>query len=62
MLNFTRRNARFLRDNSRWLGGGFLLMLFSSFGQTFFIGMSGNDLRETFVRELRSAVPMREGE
>ena len=48
MLNFTRDNVRFLRDNPRWLTGGFLLMLFSSFGQTFFIGMSGNDLRETF--------------
>jgi len=48
MLNFTRDNVRFLRDNPRWLAGGFLLMLFSSFGQTFFIGMSGNDLRETF--------------
>jgi MFS family permease len=38
----------FMRDNGRWLSGGFLLMLFSSFGQTFFIGMSGNDLRAAF--------------
>lgn len=38
----------FIRDNGRWLAGGFLLTLFSSFGQTFFIGLSGNDLRETF--------------
>jgi len=48
MPNFLRVNARFMRDNGRWLGGGFLLMLFSSFGQTFFIGMSGNDLRAVF--------------
>ncbi len=38
----------FIRDNARWLAGGFLLTLISSFGQTFFIGLSGNDLRATF--------------
>ncbi len=38
----------FLQKNARWIGGGFLLTLFSSFGQTFFIGLSGNELRETF--------------
>lgn len=48
MMNFARDNARFLQENGRWLAGGFLLTLFSSFGQTFFIGMSGNPLRETF--------------
>ncbi|MEM9277196.1 MAG: MFS transporter [Pseudomonadota bacterium] len=32
---------RFLRDNARWLAGGFLLTFFSSFGQTFFISLSG---------------------
>jgi MFS family permease len=48
MLNFARENARFLNDNARWLGGGFLLTMFSSFGQTFFIGLSGNGIRETF--------------
>jgi hypothetical protein len=38
----------FLRDNARWLGGGFLLTMFSSFGQAFFIDLSGNGIRETF--------------
>jgi MFS family permease len=38
----------FLRDNARWLAGGFLLTLFSSFGQSFFIGLSGDALRATF--------------
>ena len=27
----------FLRANARWIAGGFLLTLFSSFGQTFFM-------------------------
>ncbi|TVR10523.1 MAG: MFS transporter [Salinarimonadaceae bacterium] len=31
----------FIRRNSRWLAAGFLLSMFSSFGQTFFIGLSG---------------------
>ena len=48
MLSFIRDNWRFTRDNARWIGGGFLLTLFSSFGQTFFIGLSGNDIRATF--------------
>lgn len=38
----------FLRDNARWLLGGFLLTLFSGFGQTIFIGASGGELREAF--------------
>ncbi|MEO1475512.1 MAG: MFS transporter [Pseudomonadota bacterium] len=38
----------FLKDNARWIGGGFLLTFFSSFGQTFFIGLSGEELREKF--------------
>lgn len=38
----------FLRTNARWLAGGFLLTMFSSFGQTFFIGLSGNELRDRF--------------
>ena len=46
---FLRDTANFLGENARWLGGGFLLTLFSSFGQTFFIGLSGNDLRATFI-------------
>ncbi len=48
MLDFGRDTFRFVRDNARWICGGFLLTLFSSFGQTFFIGLSGNDLRATF--------------
>lgn len=38
----------FLRQNARWIAGGFLLTLFSSFGQTFFIGLSGEELRAKF--------------
>jgi MFS family permease len=38
----------FLLTNFRWLAAGFLLTLFSSFGQTFFIGLSGSDLRTAF--------------
>jgi MFS family permease len=48
MLDFGRDTFRFLRDNARWLAAGFLLTLFSTFGQTFFIGLSGNELRATF--------------
>ena len=36
---------RFLLDNRRWIGGGFLLTFASSFGQTFFIGGSNEELR-----------------
>ena len=38
----------FLKQNARWIAGGFLLTLFSSFGQTFFIGLSGEELRTKF--------------
>lgn len=38
----------FLNSNARWIAGGFVLTLFSSFGQTFFIGLSGEELREKF--------------
>ena len=48
MIDFGRDTLRFIRANARWIGGGFLLTMFSSFGQTFFIGMSGKALRETF--------------
>ena len=37
--------GRFVGTNSRWLAGGFLLAFFSSFGQTFFIALSGAELR-----------------
>ncbi|MGB3469532.1 MAG: MFS transporter [Erythrobacter sp.] len=39
----------FIRANARWLFGGFLLTFFSSFGQTFFIGLSGEELRARFA-------------
>lgn len=48
MRAYGRDTFHFLRDNSRWLAGGFLLTLFSSFGQSFFIGLASNDLRATF--------------
>ncbi|MEM7067658.1 MAG: MFS transporter [Pseudomonadota bacterium] len=38
----------FLRENSRWLLGGFLLTFFSSFGQTFFISLSGGAIRDAY--------------
>jgi MFS family permease len=38
----------FLRDNARWLAGGFLLTLFSSFGQTFFIALWSGHIREEY--------------
>lgn len=38
----------FVQQNGRWLAGGFLLLMFSSFGQTFFIGLAGNALRAKF--------------
>ena len=38
----------FLRENARWLLGGFLLTFFSSFGQTFFISLSGGAIREEY--------------
>ena len=43
-----RANLQFFFANARWLVAEFLLTLFSSFGQTFFIGVSGNELRATF--------------
>ncbi len=48
MPGFGNPTTNFIRENARWLAGGFLLTFFSSFGQTFFIGLSGNDLRATF--------------
>ena len=38
----------FLRDNFRWLAGGFLLTFFSSYGQTFFISLSAGHIREEY--------------
>ncbi|MBW4051696.1 MAG: MFS transporter [Proteobacteria bacterium] len=48
MPGFGRDTLQFLRDNARWLAGAFLLTMFSSFGQTFFIGLSGEELRARF--------------
>lgn len=38
----------FLLENARWLLGGFFLCFFSSFGQTFFISLSGGHIRSEF--------------
>jgi len=38
----------FLKENARWLAGGFLLCFFSSFGQTFFISLAGGEIRSEF--------------
>lgn len=38
----------FLRDNARWIFGGFLLTFFSSFGQTFFISLSAGHIRADY--------------
>lgn len=39
---------QFVRSNGRWLAAGFLLSMFSSFGQTFFIGLSGLEFQARF--------------
>jgi MFS family permease len=39
---------RFLRDNWRFVGFGFVMSLSSSFGQTFYIALSGADIRAEF--------------
>lgn len=39
---------KFIRSNLRWLLGGFLLTMFSSFGQTFYIALSTGYIREAF--------------
>ncbi len=38
----------FLRENARWLAASYLLAVFSGFGQTAFISLSGGDLRAEF--------------
>ena len=38
----------FLSKNLRWIAGGFLLCFFSSFGQTFFIALSGGEIRAEY--------------
>ena len=37
-----------MQANARWLFGGLLLTIFSSFGQTYFIALFGSEIRETF--------------
>jgi len=39
---------QFIANNARWLLGGFLLTFFSSFGQTFFISLSGGAIRQEY--------------
>ncbi len=41
-------SAVFIHRNLRWLATGFLLFLFSSFGQTFVISLSAGDIRREF--------------
>ncbi|WP_425418139.1 MFS transporter [Oricola indica] len=38
----------FLIGNARWLAGGFLLTLFSAFGQTYFISLSAGEIRSEY--------------
>ncbi len=38
----------FIRENLRWLAGGFLLTFFSSYGQTFFISLSAGHIRDEY--------------
>jgi sugar phosphate permease len=38
----------FVKDNARWLLGGFLLTFFSAFGQTFFISLSAGGIRSEY--------------
>ncbi|WP_236042348.1 MFS transporter [Roseibium aggregatum] len=37
-----------MRENARWLSASYLLAVFSGFGQTFFISLSGGDIRAEF--------------
>jgi MFS family permease len=37
--------ALFLRANARWIGGAFVLLFFSAFGQTWFISLSAGAIR-----------------
>lgn len=39
----------FIKDNVRWLLGGLILTVFSSFGQTYFIALFGSEIRQTFA-------------
>src|SRR5690606_27032677 len=48
MAGTVREQIDFIRKNARWLVAGFLQLMFSSFGQAFFIGLAGIVLRERF--------------
>ena len=39
---------QFVKSNFRWLAGGLLLTVFSSFGQTFYISLFSKQIRKTF--------------
>ena len=39
---------KFLKSNARWLAGGLTLTIFASFGQTFFISLFSDKIREAF--------------
>jgi len=39
---------KFLKSNVRWLAGGLTLTIFASFGQTFFISLFSDKIREAF--------------
>lgn len=42
------RTILFVRENFRWIGGAFLLTLFSAFGQAYFISLSAGHIRQEF--------------
>ena len=42
------RGFNFLMQNSNWLGAGILMTLLSSFGQTYFISIFANEIRDEF--------------
>jgi sugar phosphate permease len=47
-LSFMRGIFKFIKSNLRWLLGGLLLTVFSSFGQTFFISQFSAQIRAAF--------------
>lgn len=47
--NIIVNTFQFIRTNLRWLLGGLLLTIFSSFGQTYFIALFGLEIRDTFA-------------
>jgi MFS family permease len=43
-----REHMSFILNNFRWLGSGFVLLFASTFGQTLFISLSGQEIKSTF--------------